>query len=170
MIFFNLNPPGLLKKLVLVASSHHFIQDDGWPDGMDADVLNSFAGDLKENYRKTLKRFIAIQVLGSDNASEEQRVLRDRVFRHGHPQIAALEGGLKILHKANLRPRLQEINTPTLIITGEHDTLFRKKAATQTKELLPNSRLRIIKGSGHAPFLSHQNEFLQALVPFLENE
>lgn len=164
-----LDYPGRIKKLVLVASSPQFVKDDSWPEGMEADVLNGFAGDLLGDYRKTITRFIAIQAMGSDNAREEQRILRDRVFRHGHPQLTALEGGLKILNQTNLRPYLSSIKIPTLLITGEHDTLFRRKAAEKTEKLLSNASLRIIKGSGHAPFLSHQNEFLQELIVFIES-
>lgn len=165
-----LDYPGLIKKLVLVASAPQFVKDDSWPDGMEAEVLDSFAGDMQEDYRNTIKRFIAIQAMGSDNAREEQRILRDRVFRHGHPQLSALEGGLKLLHDVNLRPRLSEILCPTLLITGEHDSLFRRKAAEQTHRLIQDSRLRVIKGAGHAPFLSHQDEFLDVIKEFLEDE
>lgn len=162
--------PGHIKKLVLVASAPQFIKDDSWPDGMEAEVLDSFAGDLQEDYRNTVKRFIAIQAMGSDNAREEQQILRDRVFRHGHPQISALQGGLTILHHTNLRPRLAEIECPTLLLIGESDTLFRLKAAERTKNLIKNAELCVIKGAGHAPFLSHRNEFLQALKAFLRHE
>ena len=33
---------------------------------------------------------------------------------------------------------------------------------------LPFARLRVISGAGHAPFLSHQAQFTEALVQFLE--
>jgi len=158
--------PGHINKLVLVASSPQFIKSDDWPDGMDPDVLDGFAGDLQGDYEHTLKRFIAIQTMGSDNAREEQRILRDRVFRHGHPVLAALDGGLKILQRANLRPRLAEIACPVLLLSGEKDTLFCEKAANTTLHLLKNGKLSVIKGAGHAPFLSHRPEFLQELRTF----
>lgn len=165
-----LDYPDRVKKLVLVASAPQFVKDDSWPEGMDADVLDGFAGDLQEDYRNTVKRFIAIQAIGSDNSREEQRIMRDRVFRHGHPQLAALKGGLKILHETNLRPRLPELNCPVLLITGEHDSLFRRAAVEHTLSLIWNARLAMIKGAGHAPFLSHGEQFMQALTAFLDNE
>lgn len=163
-----LDNPGFIKKLVLVASAPQFVRDDSWPEAMEAEMLDSFAGDLRADYRNTVNRFIAIQAMGSDNAREEQRILRDRVFRHGNPQLAALEGGLKILHDVNLRPYLPELNCETLLLTGEYDSLFRCKAAERTQALIKNSRLVVIKGAGHAPFLSHQNDFLRELKGFLK--
>jgi len=162
-----LDNPAAIKKLVLVASSPKFVRDDSWPDGMEAELLDNFAGDLREDYRNTVKRFIAIQAMGSDNPREEQRVLRDRVFRHGDPQIAALEGGLKILHETDLRSRLAEIKIPMLLLTGEHDSLFRRQAAERTQSLSSNSKLVVIKGAGHAPFLSHDKAFIKELELFL---
>lgn len=162
-----LDNPGLVKKLVLVASAPQFECSADWPEGVDPEVLDSFAGDLRTDFKATVKRFIAIQAMGSDNAQELQRTLRERVFRHGNPQIAALEGGLKTLHEVNLRPRLSELQCPVLLISGEHDTLFRPAAAKQTCELIPQARLSVIKGAGHAPFISHPDEFLAALNNFL---
>jgi len=162
-----LDNPGVINGLVLVASAPKFVRDESWPDGMESEVLDNFAGDLREDYRNTVKRFIAIQSMGSDNPREEQRILRDRVFRHGDPQIAALEGGLKILHEADLRSRLAEITIPVLLLTGEHDSLFRRQAAERTRLLFGGSKLVFIKGAGHAPFLSHEHEFLIELNDFL---
>ncbi len=162
-----LDNPGVINGLVLVSSAPKFVRDESWPDGLEAEVLDSFAGDLREDYRNTVKRFIAIQAMGSDNLREEQRILRDRVFRHGEPQISALEGGLKILHDTDLRSQMAEINIPILLLTGEHDSLFRRSAAERTKSLINNSKLVVIKGAGHAPFLSHEQEFLKELNSFL---
>lgn len=106
--------------------------------------------------------------MGSEHAREEQRTLRERVFRHGNPQPAALEGGLHILRHANLRPRLKEITCPSLLIAGEHDTLFPRAAAEKTKNLFNNANLSVISGAGHAPFLSHPDQFLDSLLPFLQ--
>jgi pimeloyl-[acyl-carrier protein] methyl ester esterase len=134
---------------------------------VDTDILQSFAGDLRHDFKRTVQRFIAIQAMGSEHAQAMQRTLRERVFRHGDPQISALEGGLECLYKVNLRPRLNEIHCPTLFITGEHDTLFRLQAARQAAALIKDARLHIIKGAGHAPFISHPHEFVAQLKSFL---
>jgi pimeloyl-[acyl-carrier protein] methyl ester esterase len=158
--------PQRLNKLVLVASAPRFTRDSTWPDGVEAEVLDKFAGDLRADFRNTIKRFIAIQTLGSDNAREEQRVLRERVFRHGQPSIAALEGGLKLLHDTDLRAELGRIIHPTLLLSGEHDSLFRQEAAQAARDLFPQARLHVIKGAGHAPFLSHAHIFCNELLAF----
>ncbi len=162
-----LDNPDNIRKLVLVASTPQFVRDDTWPDGTDAEVLDSFAHDLKQNYQQTIKRFIAIQTMGSEHAREQQHILCERVFRHGNPQPAALEAGLAILRHTNLRPALAKITCPTLLISGEHDSLFRRRAAKKTRTMIANARLSIIPNAGHAPFLSHPDVFLPMLTSFL---
>lgn len=164
---FTLDHPQRVNKLVLVASAPRFVRDASWPHGTDADVLAGFADELKQNYQQTINRFIAIQAMGSDHAREEQRTLRERVFRHGNPQPAALEGGLEILRHADLRPRLAEIQCPSMLVTGEHDALFRLAAAEKTQTLFKDATLSVIAGAGHAPFLSHPEKFLDSLLSFL---
>jgi len=165
---FTLDFPQRVNKLALVASAPQFVRNDSWPTGTDTIVLDGFADGLKQNYQQTIKRFIAIQAMGSDHAREEQRTLRERAFRHGNPQPAALEGGLNILRHENLRPRLAEIQCPTLLIAGEHDALFRREAAEKTQSMIGGSEISIIAGAGHAPFLSHPDDFLDALLSFLK--
>ncbi|NOX92518.1 MAG: pimeloyl-ACP methyl ester esterase BioH [Gammaproteobacteria bacterium] len=162
-----LNNPDNIRKLVLVASAPQFARDDTWPDGTDAEVLDSFADGLKQNYQQTIKRFIAIQAMGSEHAREQQHILRERVFRHGNPQPAALEAGLEILRHTNLRPELAKITCPTLLVSGEHDSLFRRSAAEKTRGMITDARLSVIPGAGHAPFLSHPDKFLDSLLTFL---
>ena len=162
-----LDYPELVDRCVVVASAPQFASSTDWPNGVDPKILSDFAGDFRSDFKNTVKRFIAITAMGSDNPQDLQRTLRERVFRHGDPQIAALEAGLNILHTANLRNRLQSIHCPVLLITGEHDTLFRQTAAKETQALYRNAQLEILKGAGHAPFIDKPNEFLTALNKFL---
>ncbi len=167
---FALDYPERAQRLALVASAPRFVQDDDWPDGVAPEVLEGFADGLVADFQGTIRRFIAIQAIGSEHARDQQRTLRERVFRHGNPQPRALERGLDILQQADLRPRLPELRCDTLLINGEHDTLFRPAAARQTLALMARARLEIIDGAGHAPFLSHPDRFLTSLTPFLQQD
>lgn len=155
--------PARIAGLILLCSAPRFVRAADWPGGVDADVLAGFARDLQTDFQGTIKRFLAIQAMGSDRAREEMRVLRDRLFRHGEPNHAALAGGLEILRSVDLRASLSDVKCPTWLIAGEHDMLFPPAAARHTRELIANSHLIVIKGAGHAPFISHPDIFLSAL-------
>lgn len=155
-------------RLVLVGASPRFIADGDWP-GTPADVLHGFAESLTQDYRATLKRFVALQARGSEHAREETKQLRDHLFDHGEPDTGALRGGLAILEQADLRPDLADCATPTLLVGGQRDTLVPAAALEATASRLPRGRLALIEGAGHAPFLSHPAPFAAALAEFLDD-
>lgn len=153
-----------IGKLVLIGASPRFVQGENWPHAIPVEVLENFAEELGNDYRATLMRFLALQARGSERAREELRRLRDEVFAHGEPKAAALAGGLEILRRADLRHTLEDINQPTTLIQGQRDTLVPLGAAMETVQKLPMGNLHIITGAGHAPFISHPDEFIAALT------
>ena len=169
LIAFNLSHryPELIKKLVIVAGSPQFVQSSDWPHAMPEETFNGFATTLVDDYRATIQRFLAIQALGSEHARHAIMALRARVFINGEPRLAALRAGLNLLSNSNVRNQLPEIHCSTLIILGGKDTLVPAGAGAETVALLPGAQLEIIKGAGHAPFISHANEFLKITTAFI---
>ncbi len=163
-----LDAPERVARLILVASGPRFVQAADWPHAMASETLAGFAQGLVEDYAGTLRRFLAIQALGSEHARETLGQLREQVFRHGEPDPAALRAGLQMLLQTDLRAELPRVHCPTLLIGGERDTLFPAAAQVQTRERLPAAASVLIEGAGHAPFLSHPAAFLEALSAFLD--
>jgi len=156
-----------IDRLILVGANPCFTQKPDWPHAMPAQELEQFAASLRDNYKTTLQRFLAVQSRGSERAREELRSLREALFAHGEPDPEALAGGLGILRGADLRPALADIQQPTLVLHGERDTLAPLAAAEYTAAQLPNGQLEVIKGAGHAPFISHPETFVSAVERFL---
>jgi len=156
-----------ISRLILIGANPAFVQRDDWPHGMPAAELQQFADALRNDYKTTLQRFLAVQSRGSERAREELRALRDELFTHGEPHPEALAGGLEILRSADLRAHLAAIQQPTLVIHGERDTLAPIAAAEFTAAALPHGQLLAIPGAGHAPFISHPDQIVNALLEFL---
>lgn len=161
--------PELVRKLVIVASSPQFANTDSWEYGIKKSVIDGFASELTNNYRETIHRFLAIQTFGSEKAKPVIRELKDKVFLNGEPHLDSLSQGLQILKHANLWKTAAEIQCPTLIILGEKDTLIPRASGNETRKTVPNSELKIISGAGHAPFISHPDEFLKAFKHFISS-
>jgi pimeloyl-[acyl-carrier protein] methyl ester esterase len=160
--------PQRIAQLSLITSSPRFVTAADWPDAVDATVLEQFFTGLQQDYRATLKRFLALQVRGSEAANTTLRDLRQRLFAHGEPDAAALAAGLAILRDADLRPQLGALTMPVQFIMGERDTLMPAAAAFAARALAPHAAVSIIEGAGHVPFVSHPQAFLDALLPFLQ--
>ena len=156
-----------ITSLTLVASSPRFVQAPDWPHAVPAAVLAQFLDELQRDYHATLNRFLALQVRGSTAAGGTLRALRQQLFAHGEPDPVALAAGLTILRDADLRAGLDDMILPLQFIMGERDTLIPPAAARACAARAPGAQLDVIAGAGHAPFLSHPQEFLAAVRPFL---
>ena len=160
--------PERVNRLVLVNSTPCFTQRPDWPHGIAASALRHFAEDLRQNYRATLKRFIALEVHGSEHVTARLHQLKGMLFQRGEPDISALEDGLAILEQADLRAGLPHIVCPILLLMGQRDQLVPIAAGAALQQWLPNVRLHIFPRAGHAPFFSHLPEFLAELRVFLD--
>lgn len=72
--------------------------------------------------------------------------------------VARYAGTLATLHK------------PTLIIWGERDELFPVEVGRQLHTSIPDSRLVVIKDSGHIPMWETPDETNRAILEFLDGE
>ena len=159
--------PHQIDKLVLVATTPSFVQRNDWECAMAANTLHEFSVALLENHALTLKRFIALQVRGSEHERELLTDLRARLFSRGEPNIAALRGGLEILRNTDLRAVLPQVTQAAVVIAGERDVLTPPAASGYLAQQLPNAQLLNIQGASHAPFLSHPDIFVQRIEAFL---
>jgi pimeloyl-[acyl-carrier protein] methyl ester esterase len=160
--------PARIERLVLVAVTPSFVSRPGWPTAMASEVFAAFATDLQRDYRRTLQRFLALQVRGSDAADVVLRELRARLLQHGQPVPEALMAGLDILRTTDLRARFADIACPVLLLTGTRDTLVPAAAAQPAADLLPNARVEFIDGAAHAPFLARTAVVAGIIGDFLQ--
>jgi pimeloyl-[acyl-carrier protein] methyl ester esterase len=162
--------PQQINKLILIASTPCFTARDDWPYGMAPETLQQFAEELENNPAATLRRFLSLQVRGTDNERELLQRLRANLAIQKEPDLAALRTGLAILREADLRLTLAKIQQATLIIAGERDKLTPPTASIFMAENLPNAQLALIEAAAHAPFLSHQAQIVEQLTPFLKSK
>lgn len=163
-----ISTPERVQRLVLVNSTPCFAKRSDWPHGVDPLLLRLFAAELRQNYRATLNRFIALESHGSDNVTAQLRLLKAMLFQHGEPSVAALENGLALLEQTDLRTDWSRIACPILLLMGQRDQLVPAATGVTLLPSLPNARLHIFPRVGHAPFLSHLPEFLAELRAFLD--
>ncbi len=160
--------PERVRSLILCCSSPCFVRAPGWSAALDATLLEQFARELETDGRGTLLRFLALMTQGSAQARAELRLLRERVFRHGEPSAHALRGGLAVLRGADLRAELAAGEIPTLMLLGENDRLVPAACGAAVQALRAEVAVEVIRGAAHAPFLSHQAEFTDAVAAFIQ--
>lgn len=162
-----LDHPKQLGHLILVGTTPRFINGDDWSSGIEAEVFRQFAEQVKDDYRGTLSRFLALQAHGGDAPKETIRRLRESFFRCKAPSADVLQSGLEILLATDLRQEIGKLNVPALIIHGDNDKLAPVDAGHWLAQHLPLAQGEICQGASHAPFLSHPAWFVEKIRGFL---
>lgn len=157
--------PDKIAKLIQVGTSPKFVGDGLWP-GVDSTVFENFKLGLLKNTKKTLARFIAIQAMGCDSARQDTLILKKLLSDTKQASLIALNAGLDLLNKSDLRREFAQISIPCLSIFGQFDSLVPVETSVAMQQLLPNSRQKVFEHSSHAPFISEPDKFVDNIVSF----
>jgi len=161
--------PEQVLALITVASSPQFVEQENWP-GIKAHVLANFHQQLAEDTTKTINNFLKIQAMGSPHIRQDIKVIRDLVMQYQQPERQALDDSLRLLETSNLSEQLAAIKQPFLRLYGKLDGLVPKQVIPLVASLAPNSEQHIFAQASHAPFISHQAEFLAILQSWLSEQ
>ncbi len=166
--------PERVRRLVLVGSTPCFVNRHAqngrqpWQHGVDAAVFHEFAGQVGADYHATLLKFLTLQCMGSTDSKNTIKQLRASFTERPAPAAKTLQDALSMLLENDLREEIAALQKPALLIHGDRDNLAPVGAAHWMSQQLPIADLRVIAGASHAPFLSHPEQFSEALLQFME--
>ncbi|WP_312181040.1 pimeloyl-ACP methyl ester esterase BioH [Pantoea sp. CTOTU46764] len=160
-----LTQPQRVAALITVASSPCFTARDEWP-GIKPETLQNFQQQLSTDFQRTVERFLALQTMGTENARQDARQLKEVVLSQPMPSVGVLEGGLEILRQDDLRAALDDLPLPFLRIYGYLDGLVPRRIAEELDARWPDSSSVVMEKAAHAPFISHADEFTQLITEF----
>ena len=155
--------PALVDGLLLVSSNPCFVSAGDWASGVQAKVFEQFADSLQADFSGTIRRFLSLQVKGSESGRKTLRSLREKILQQAQPNQQSLSAGLDVLKCSDLRENLLQIHQPVSWALGAQDGLVPAALAQGLKKLLPDAQVQLYEKAGHAPFLSHTDEFVQQL-------
>jgi len=158
--------PQRVAGLVLVGATASFTQRTGWPEAQTPALLDSFSESIALQPEQALQRFVALLCQGDSQARSLTRTLRAGLRNAPVPHSKVLNRGLHWLREVDLRALLPALSTRSLLIHGENDALNPLAAARRVSEMLPDARLRVFAGAGHAPFLADPQRFIELLDDF----
>lgn len=158
--------PAQVLGLVTVASSPQFVAQDNWP-GIKANVLAFFHQQLAQDTTKTISNFLKIQAMGSPHLRQDIKKIRELVMQYEQPTRRVLDDSLSLLESSDLSAQLQNIHQPFLRLYGKLDGLVPKQVIALIDQLAPQSQSYTFEQASHAPFISHQADFLVILKSWL---
>jgi proline iminopeptidase len=167
-LHFALARPDLLTRLILVCTptSHHYIEDveAAFPERLGPEALSELSS-LQDSEPSDYVMRRSLELLAPIYFHDPARVseLGLESVRFG-PETQAVWDSLEGF---DLRPRLREIEVPTLVIAGAHDQSVTVERAREMAEALPHGKLLVIENSGHYPFVEEPEAFLLGVLDFL---
>lgn len=161
--------PDHFKALVLIGVSPCFTAKKDFQFGQSVSIAKRMLKDLKKDFTKTMQRFYLLNFT-EDELSRPEAQWFTELYKKPHTKpfrdsaVTALEALLAI----DLRDIISDIKIPVLIIHGEKDNVCPVGTGKYLARNLPEARLEILKGAGHAPFLTMPKEFNRTVKGFLE--
>jgi pimeloyl-ACP methyl ester carboxylesterase len=140
--------PRRVAALVLADTGPGYRRDDaraGW-------------NDLCESFAR------ALETGGPDGLPGSEEV--DASAHRGVDGLVRAARGILTQHDAAVLDHLPAIDVPTLVVVGADDTPF-VTATSYMAGKIPGARAVVIDGAGHAPMVTHGDEFNGELEAFL---
>jgi pimeloyl-ACP methyl ester carboxylesterase len=148
-----LKHPERIKSLILTGSSGLF--ENGMGDTYPK------RGDYEYIRKKTEVTFYDPAMATKELVDEVYEIVNVRL------KVIKVIALAKSAIRNNLGDELKQINTPTLLIWGNNDTITPPFVGKEFNKLIPNSELHLIDKCGHAPMMERPDEFNEILNGFL---
>jgi len=154
--------PERVERLVLISGTARMPQAEGYV-GTDPRVLRAMRSRLTRDAGRVLSEFADL-CAGPDGDA----AVRSEYLEMAHTQSReALAAGLEALASLDFRGRLKEISVPVLLLHGSEDRVIPWGQAEVLASLLPDARLEVLAGRGHALPFTASGELVQAVRRFL---
>ncbi len=160
--------PQRVASALLIATNPCFVARDDWSCAVEAEVFDQFGNDLKQSQEKTIRRFLALQVRGLPDAMKVVRQLQTSMQTRGMASTDTLVSGLKVLLETDLRQNIELIERPLHWLLGDMDSLVPHELAQVLQKEYAQDNVKLCEKAGHAPFISHRDNFLQQLLAMAE--
>lgn len=151
--------PDLINGVVLInpTDDHSTFPDNRIYD-RHADEIRTMSDEDKEKYLlrfrykniKQAKKFVKSHIPSNDLQTMEEEIAVKRSFKDF--DIISL---------------LPDIETRTLVISGQYDGKILYSEGKRISELLPNAEFKLFEGSGELPFIEEKEKFIKILEEFL---
>ena len=169
-IKYYLKYPKAVNYLVCISSTPCFIKKNGWEFGVSDNFFSKFKKDLLNNWQRTLRKFFLLQMQKDEDKENTLKKLENDFMNEQPPTKDGLEKSLEILEKVDIRKDIENINIPTLLISGKQDSISDYKASIWMKSKIKESEIFIFESAGHIPFINYQRKCFHLIKKFIKAE
>ena len=164
---FALRFPERLRKLILACTTaggeNHVKPSD--------EILRSFAPDASLPIDEKIRRYIRpafTDKFNRDHRDEVERVCQIRLTSEIAEPVYFAQ--LQTAFELDLEDKISRIETETLVLTGDKDSIVPMQNSVNLANKLPNAKLQIIENGSHLFFIENADAFNQSVLSFLAEQ
>jgi sigma-B regulation protein RsbQ len=155
--------PELFDKLVLVGPSPRYINDETYFGGFEAAQIEELLEFLADNHLGW-SATMAPAIMGNPDRPELGDELAGS-FCRTDPTIA--KHFARVTFTSDNRADLSQVRTPSLILQCSDDIIAPLAVGEYVHGQMPESRLVVLKATGHCPNLSAPDEVIAEIAAFV---
>ncbi|MFJ9530836.1 alpha/beta fold hydrolase [Streptomyces cyaneofuscatus] len=155
--------PGRIARLVMVAPSSRYIDDEGYRGGFSAADIDELLESLESNYLGWSAAMAPV-IMGNDDRPELGQELT-AAFCATDPDMARIFARTTFL--SDSREDLKTVSVPTLILECRQDVIAPREVGAYVRDAIPASQLVTLEATGHCPQLSAPQATAAAIVDFV---
>jgi sigma-B regulation protein RsbQ len=155
--------PEMFRSLVLVGPSPRYIDDKDYAGGFKEQQIEELLDFLADNYMGWSAAMAPV-IMGNANRPELGQELTNS-FCRTDPDIA--KQFARVTFKSDNRHDLDKVDAPTLILQCSEDVIAPIAVGEYVHRHMPNSKLVVLRATGHCPNLSAPDEVIAAIRDFV---
>lgn len=159
----SIEKPHLFKSLIMVSPSPSYINDGDYYGGFTQYQITELMESLDNNHLGWSMTMAPI-IMANPEREELAEELTDS-FCRSNPDIAKEFARTTFL--SDKRALLPEVNIPTLILQCSEDVIAPEEVGIFMHEKIKDSKIVMMKATGHCPNLSAPDETIEAMKTFL---
>ncbi|BBA95440.1 putative hydrolase [Actinacidiphila reveromycinica] len=155
--------PDRFSRLVMVAPSPRYIDDDGYRGGFSAEEIDELLQSLEANYLGWSASMAPVIMGNADRPELGQELAAS--FCATDPDMARVFARTTFL--SDSREDLKAVAVPTLVLECSQDLIAPRGVGAYVRDAIPGSRLVTLDAAGHCPQLSAPQATAGAITDFL---
>ncbi|HYG04493.1 MAG TPA: alpha/beta hydrolase [Chryseosolibacter sp.] len=159
-----LKKPNYFSHLIMIGPSPCYINHDGYVGGFNRKDIDELLNTMDSNYIGWAN-FLAPAIMKNPERPELSHELTES-FCSTDPKIARQFAEATFL--SDNRKDLGKVNTPSLIMQCSDDLIAPFEVGDYLHANMKNSKLKILKATGHCPHMSHPEETIAVIREYLE--
>lgn len=154
--------PRRVSRLVLVAPSARYLDDDGYAGGFSERDIDELL-DLMERNHLGWQDPLATLVAGAAPPEVKQEL--EDSFCRTRPDIAAQFAA--VTFRGDNRADLADVRVPTLVLQSRNDSVAPMSAGAFIRDRIEGATMSVIDTYGHCPHVSAPGQTISAIQEFL---